>query len=320
MSARLVVVHDVLGTCFDLTKPIEELKSIFSNQIKDDRFAELIIMDWYHAGQRDFTNLSINGNYKPISACFKAGLPRVLLQAGLTKPKSDKGGATEDSQTQMTKRGGGAGSPSDQHFSQTKSDGSGSPFGEEIIERIMSTLSSLRPRPGMVNAFTKTYRDQTKLSNTNIKRVDLFGATNGGIALAQKLFVGALGESMPLYTGLNTVKEQENSVSTSEHKFGNGVGIFSCDENQIAKPDPRVYEEIKNRIQIKPDEDVRLWFVASHTWDLFAAKKQGFKTAWVTYEEFEMCSDIYGTPDVVAKDLDDIANKILQYESNKASQ
>lgn len=308
MSTRLVVVHDVLGTCFDLTKPIEALKSIFGDQVKDDRLAELIIMDWYHAGQRDFTTLSINGEYKPISACFKAGLPRVLLQAGLVK--RDGNGNT---QTQSN-RGGGSGLPADQHFSQTTGDGNGSPFGEEVTQKIMSTLSTLRPRPGMVNAFTKTYRDQTKVAK-HIERVDLWGATNGGLPLAQKLFTGALGEQIPLYTGTQAVNEQEKSVSGTEHKLGNGVGVFSCDENQIAKPDPRVYEEIKKRIQIKPKEDVRLWFVASHTWDLFAAKKAGFKTAWVTYEEFEMCSDIYGTPDIVAKDLDDIAKKIVEYES-----
>jgi hypothetical protein len=46
--SRLVIVHDVLGTLFSLSSPIEELQAIFADQFKAAEspaiLAELIIM------------------------------------------------------------------------------------------------------------------------------------------------------------------------------------------------------------------------------------------------------------------------------------
>lgn len=45
---RLVVVHDVLGTLFSLTSPINELLAIFADQLESEKappiLAELIVM------------------------------------------------------------------------------------------------------------------------------------------------------------------------------------------------------------------------------------------------------------------------------------
>jgi phosphoglycolate phosphatase-like HAD superfamily hydrolase len=241
--------------------------------------------DWYHATQRDFTTLSINDSYQPISAVFKGTLPRILLQAGLVSPQ-------EYSKDKGTKA---AISSND------------NPFPDSVTEKIMSSLGTLQPRPGMVQAFTKTYRDE-KLVSSKFKQVELWGATNGGLALSEKLFKGALGSDVSVYTGQG-ISSKQRKPSTR----GQGVGLFSCDEIKMAKPHPDVYRAIRSRIEEEGDA-TSLWFVASHTWDLFAAKKAGFKTAWVGYEEFFTCPDIFMKPDVTAKDLNEAAEKILARE------
>lgn len=299
MAKRVIVVHDVLGTLFGFQGVIDELQSIFGDQVKDRMFAELIVMDWYHAAQRDFCFLSINGQYQPIANVFKASLPRVLLQAGLRSP------ADKDHDVRRA-------------VADAPADGVGGAFDPEITQRMMNSLQSLQPRPGMVDAFTKTYRDVDRLHAAHVDRVDLWGATNGGLALARKLFEGAFNGSQsapppPVFTGAGATAQQSATPSP-----GHGVAIFSCDESKVAKPDPRVYHEIKRRIMQSSDDhnNTSIWFVASHTWDLFAAKQAGFKTAWATYEEFDMCKDIFGTHDVVASDLVSIAMQILEHEKS----
>lgn len=46
MAPHKVVVHDVLGTLFDLSAPIEELKAMCAKGLQGapDHFAELIVM------------------------------------------------------------------------------------------------------------------------------------------------------------------------------------------------------------------------------------------------------------------------------------
>lgn len=247
--------------------------------------------DWYHAAQRDFTILSINGKYQPIGNVFRTTLPRILLQAGLVPP--------EKYQARSSHRAG-AGLSSTDGYTDGPSDECG-PFGAAIQERLMSSLHRLKPRPGMVEAFTNTYR--TKINGSNI---DVWGATNGSLALAQNLFRGALGDQLVIYA-------DENAGTELVKNDTNGIGLISCDDFSVAKPDPRVYREIKKRLS--SPEKTSLWFVASHTWDLFAARQAGFKTAWVSYEEFDTCSDIFGTPDIIGSDLNQVAQKIVDYES-----
>lgn len=231
--------------------------------------------------------MSYNESYQPIANVFKSTLPRVLLQAGLSSPDHDTNSK-----------------------SASRIAGNDNPFPDYVTERIMSSLQRLQPQPGMVNAFRKTYRDE-KLVPEKIDQVILFGATNGGMVLGEKLFKGALGDQVKIFTGQGA---SNNQISTSAK--GSGIGLFSCDEIKIAKPDPRVYQELQKRIKgdLKDSSNVSLWFVASHTWDLFAAKKVGFRTAWVGYEEFYTCPEIFQKPDIIAKDLDEVAHKILEWE------
>lgn len=47
--------------------------------------------------------------------------------------------------------------------------------------------------------------------------------------------------------------------------------------------------------------------------DLVAAKKAGFMTVWVQYEEMIPLEDLYGQFDIVASDLEDAAKQICQH-------
>jgi len=79
--------------------------------------------------------------------------------------------------------------------------------------------------------------------------------------------------------------------------------MLSCDEIQVAKPDVKVYENTNARLDSRGCEPGDRWFVAAHSWDLIAARKAGFKTAWVASEEGDPCTGLFGEFDVVASDL-----------------
>lgn len=115
---------------------------------------------------------------------------------------------------------------------------------EGAQDMMMGSLSRLQPRKGMQQAFER-YREAG---------VQAWGATNGSIKLAETIFANALGK-----------------------EAAQAVHLFSCDEIKIAKPDPRVYEAVKERItKTGTDaEQVEKWFVATHSWDTFAAKRAG---------------------------------------------
>lgn len=261
----LVIVHDVLGTLFDLSEPTKELQSIFSAQLQShpDNYAELVVLDWYHATQRDFTSLSINGAYQPIGAVFKGTLPRILLQAGLA-PSSDAG--------QPGVGGAGIKVPSAEN-----PHGKINPYGDEVVKRMMSSLSRLAPRKGLKEAF-EIYR---KDAPAKVSSVDVWGATSeysgycaalhvfhsltfrfsvyildGGKEMTRGLFTAALGNE----AGGDLVSASDSSNNSR----GSGVGVFSCDEIKVAKPAPEVYQSILKRIGA--DKDTNKWFVASHTW------------------------------------------------------
>jgi len=89
--------------------------------------------------------------------------------------------------------------------------------------------------------------------------------------------------------------------------------LLSCDDIKVAKPDPKVYENTNSWLESRGCEgsttlsdgkkEGQRWFVAAHSWDLIAARKAGFKTAWVAHEEGDPCTGLFGEFDIVAKDL-----------------
>ncbi|KAJ9653664.1 hypothetical protein H2198_007175 [Neophaeococcomyces mojaviensis] len=95
--------------------------------------------------------------------------------------------------------------------------------------------------------------------------------------------------------------------------------LLSCDDIKAAKPDPKVYANANEWLQSRGCEataDVdgkqvgQRWFVAAHSWDLLAARKAGFRTAWVAHEEHDPVTQVFGDFDVYAKDLKECFEKI----------
>ena len=102
----------------------------------------------------------------------------------------------------------------------------------------------------------------------------------------------------------------------------NGIswdGMISCEFLRQYKPDPGSYLHAAELLRVSPDE---IMMCAAHTIDLVAAKKAGFKTAFV-YREMEKARDITNNTfseeptvpleffDVHGKDFNELANKLL---------
>ncbi|CEQ40128.1 SPOSA6832_01716, partial [Sporobolomyces salmonicolor] len=158
-------------------------------------------------------------------------------------------------------------------------------FSPSLIEPVVASIPSMPARPGLGAC-------AALLQMHNFR---VMAATNGGLETTRGLFENALG------------KEEAGKWE-----------YFSCDEDRVAKPSPSVYEDVWKRLGLGGVER-KGWFVASHTWrvvaDLFAAKKAGFKTAFVTYEEHLVLPELFGQPDIVATDLEDAARQIIAAEA-----
>lgn len=85
--------------------------------------------------------------------------------------------------------------------------------------------------------------------------------------------------------------------------------LLSCDELKIAKPDVKVYENLHKHLTSRglgEEIDGDRWFVAAHAWDLIAARKAGFKTAYLDYEEHDPVTDVFGKFDLYATSMLDL--------------
>ncbi|KAM0751097.1 HAD-like protein [Meredithblackwellia eburnea MCA 4105] len=161
----------------------------------------------------------------------------------------------------------------------------------ESLDGVFAQLPKLAPRPSFAAA-------STLLVNSQTPGFKILAATNGGVDSTKGLLKAALGDQAGEWS------------------------VLSCDELQVAKPDPRVYEACWERVGLGSEsgKERRGWFVASHTWDLFAAKKAGFKTAWVSYEEKIPCENIWGSlPDIIEADLEGAVKEIIKREQEGAA-
>ena len=52
------------------------------------------------------------------------------------------------------------------------------------------------------------------------------------------------------------------------------------------------------------------WFVAAHAWDLQAARKAGFKTAFLEHEEHDAVEEVFGKFDLYAKDFPELLEQM----------
>ncbi|KAH7071836.1 HAD-like domain-containing protein [Paraphoma chrysanthemicola] len=149
---------------------------------------------------------------------------------------------------------------------------------DDDIAEVMKGFKSMGPRQGLKNCFDGL-RDAGW---------DVHGVTNGAKEVS-----------------LNYYKNASIELD-SEH-------LLSCDDLKVAKPDVRVYENANRHLSEKglgKDGDGDRWFVAAHAWDLIAARKAGFKTAYLDFEEHDPVTEVFGEFDLYAKSMDELLEKL----------
>ena len=141
----------------------------------------------------------------------------------------------------------------------------------------MKAVTSLGPREGL-----KTCFDGLKTAAWEV-----FGVTNGGKE-----------------TSLNYYKLANIDLD--------GDHLLSCDEVGAAKPDFRVYTNANRHLTFKDlsEKEGDRWFVAAHAWDLIAARKAGFKTAYLDFEEHDPVIEVFGEFDLYASSMEELLEKL----------
>ena len=194
-----------------------------------------LFFSWFYAAQRDFTYVSMVGQYRPIAQILQHTFRRACAIVDLS-----------------------AGSVSD-----------------DDVSAIMAAVAALKPRPGL-----KACYDGLRAAGWEV-----YAVTNGG----KETTLG--------YYRRAGVAIMEGSV-------------LSCDEIQAAKPDLRVYENAWKRLAAADGGE--MWFVAAHAWDLIAARKAGFKTAYLSYEEHDPVTEVFGKFDVYADSMEELLEKMTK--------
>jgi 2-haloacid dehalogenase len=146
---------------------------------------------------------------------------------------------------------------------------------DEDVAAIMDAFKSMAPRPGLKKCF-----DGLRDAGWNV-----YGVTNGGKEV-----------SLKYYHAAEIELDAEN--------------LLSCDDIKIAKPDPKVYENAQQHLSTKGVEERKRWFVAAHAWDLIAARKAGFKTAYLDFEEHDPVTQIFGEFDLYAGSMEELLEKL----------
>ncbi|KAH8723716.1 HAD-like domain-containing protein [Phaeosphaeriaceae sp. PMI808] len=150
-------------------------------------------------------------------------------------------------------------------------------ISDDDIAAVMKAFKSMGPRPGLKRAF-----DGLREAGW-----DVYGVTNGGTEVSLNYFHAA---------GIEL---------DAEH-------LLSCDDIKIAKPNIQVYENANRHLSSRGlgNADGERWFVAAHSWDLTAARKAGFKTAYLDFEEHDPVTEVFGEFDVYAKSMDELLEKM----------
>jgi len=150
---------------------------------------------------------------------------------------------------------------------------------DEDVDEVMKAFKAMGPRDGLKKCF-----DGLREAGW-----DVYGVTNGGSETSLAYYHNA---------GIEL---------DAEH-------LLSCDAIKIAKPDVRVYENADRHLTERglAKADGERWFVAAHAWDLIAARKAGFKTAYLDFEEHDPCTDVFGEFDLYASSMEDLLIKLKE--------
>ncbi|KAF2717449.1 haloacid dehalogenase [Polychaeton citri CBS 116435] len=226
---------DVIGTCFGFSTVIDAIASRLGTKLAVINVdPKTLFFSWFYAAQRDFTYVSIAGDYSPIAQVLRSTFKRACLIVDL--PASE--------------------------------------VAEEDVAAIMEAFAKMPAREGLKSCF----------DGLNDIGWEVFAVTNGGVQTSLNYYQSA---------GIELDKGH----------------LMSCDDIQVAKPDVRVYENANQRLKSQGLHSER-WFIAAHAWDLIAARKAGFKTAYLEYEEHDPVPQIFGRFDIIAGSMEDLLKQL----------
>ncbi|KAF1965897.1 HAD-like protein [Bimuria novae-zelandiae CBS 107.79] len=151
---------------------------------------------------------------------------------------------------------------------------------EEDVTAIMKAFKSMTPRDGLKKCF----------GGLREAGWDVYAVTNGGVET-----------TLAYYHNANIELDEKH--------------LLSCDDLKVAKPDVKVYENAQNHLSkqgLGTKDDGKRWFVAAHAWDLIAARKAGFKTAYLGFEEHDPVTEVFGDFDMYAASMEELLGKLEQ--------
>ncbi|KAF2126443.1 HAD-like protein [Dothidotthia symphoricarpi CBS 119687] len=231
------IVFDVVGTLVSYEHFFTVIDRRLGPTLSEHNISARILgFAWLESAEREYTYLSLSGQYVPFAKVFEAIFFRVLHFAGVADPRSI---ATEDDV---------------KYFMQEYKNCQVRPGVKECVER-------LRDAGWTVWAFTSGDRERV--------------------------------------TGY---------FEKGDVRIESG-NLITCDEVGVGKPELAAYKKVKERIGVEPDAG--LWFAAAHSWDVSAAGRAGFRTAYCTVLEKEVLEDVFGKTDVVADTLPELADRIV---------
>ncbi|CCU74670.1 2-haloalkanoic acid dehalogenase [Blumeria hordei DH14] len=140
------------------------------------------------------------------------------------------------------------------------------------VAYIVSAYASLEVRPGLKKCF----------EHLRAAGFTVWALTSGDVERVRGYFIRG-GVEMPM------------------------ANFISCDSLSVGKPHPEVYRHALEQIQ----SSEKPWFAAAHTWDVGAAGRHGFRTAWCSVFEKFPCVDIFGEMEVNADSLPELAEKVI---------
>jgi 2-haloacid dehalogenase len=92
--------------------------------------------------------------------------------------------------------------------------------------------------------------------------------------------------------------------------------IITCDDIGVGKPEIRAYEKVREKMGVEEGE--RVWYAAAHGWDVSAAGRAGFRTAYCLVLEKEPLEGVFGRMDVTSEWLVGLAESVIASEEAEA--
>lgn len=113
------------------------------------------------------------------------------------------------------------------------------------------------------------------------------------------------GHAMVVFT--NGVEATARAALTNCGAMSYLDAVISVDDVRAFKPSPEVYAYLGSRVK-KDASDICL--ISSNTWDVIGAKAAGLRAAWVKRSDAQLFDPWSVEPDLVVRDLNELAHRL----------